>query len=309
MVEISKKSSFLYFLIILMSLTIFTLGFWWLFLLHNLSLRLSVFESQFMEINWVRMILWEGALFFLILLIATISFLWVFFQNMRRSNNFQILLSAIGHDLKTPLSLIRLTSEMLQEKVNELEMISNHDKAIIDQLGNQLLEDAKKFEFELEKLLYFSKIHFSKKIPLEMVDLNLLVDSIILAYPQLKFQKISDCQSQKILAQTYCLELIIKNLISNTLKHSSSKEILIKIECEETFLKLIFEELNAPFSGDLKKLGLLTYNNSKNSLPTYASIGLYLTKQLILQMKGKITFKKNPNLRIELYFILPRKLA
>lgn len=294
---------------LLWPLTLLTLGGWWLYLLYQLATRLSHFEGQPMAIElerWVRMIKWEGGIFFLLLLIATTSFVIIYLQHYRRSVGLQNFLAAIGHDLKTPLACVRLQAEVIQEG------LCSGKKAlgVLSDISNQLVGETQKLEFEFDKLLHLSRIHFTKSIPLQRVALLDLVKNVALDYPLLTIDLKSSvpCGLDFVYAQEHCVQMVLRNLFSNTIKHSSARFIRIILESKKNMLDLQYFEVGVPFKGNIKKLGKLFHfhhanANRKEFQKPLAGIGLYLSKQLMQQMNGKMYFYQKPELLISLMFL------
>ena len=68
---------------------------------------------------------------------------------------------------------------------------------------------------------------------------------------------------------------------------------------EEGLIKVTYKDNGSSFTGDLNSLGNLFY---KHNSPKGSGIGLYLVKNLMLQMKGRCEFLSQDSLTIELYF-------
>ncbi len=98
------------------------------------------------------------------------------------------------------------------------------------------------------------------------------------------------------------LQLIFKNLFQNTLRHHSGQHKIIELKLSKKIggqISLIYTDHGEPFSGDASRLGQLFYrHHSKKG----SGIGLYLIKQLMKAMKGKLVIDSNAELLFELCF-------
>ena len=62
------------------------------------------------------MIYWEGGTFLLLSFILTAAFIFHYLKNMRRARALQRFFAGLAHELKTPLSSVKLQGELLLER-------------------------------------------------------------------------------------------------------------------------------------------------------------------------------------------------
>ena len=199
----------------------------------------------------------------------------------------QTFFLALGHELKTPLTNIRLQTEILNEKIAHRE-----DLTI---LLDRVIESTQKLEHEFDKILQLSRLERGAPLnshPLLLRNCFLQVANLFSKDIECNITNRENDQNIHILADEYALRLIFRNLLENTLEHSTSpskgnkKRILIDIKRSRNQVHFSYEDLNAYYGGDSKKLGQLFY---KFKSPNGSGIGLYLISKLMSHMQG--TFK------------------
>jgi len=204
--------------------------------------------------------------------------------NSEANKNKQI--SAISHDIKTPLTVIKGNTELLFETKldEEQKLYTNYIATAQDQIQSyiQLLMEASKAT---------EQISFKP----EALNIQILIDIIkkqvqgLAATKQINIlwnQEISDIQ---INAEKQNLERAIINIISNAIEYSpNNSKIIISVIKENNFIKFIIEDSGKGFS----EKGLLhateqfymedTSRNNKN----HYGIGLYTAKSVAERHNG-----------------------
>jgi signal transduction histidine kinase len=107
-----------------------------------------------------------------------------------------------------------------------------------------------------------------------------------------------------IQADEYALNMVLRNLIENTIKHNPrpNEEKIITISLESKLNKVVLQYFDNgdPFQGDLHKLGQLFY---KHNSPKGSGIGLYLIKKLTQKMGGSFKVSNQEKLVFNLEFM------
>lgn len=288
--QFSQYSSQLIFaLALLWSLVILVLGAWWVYIMINFEYFLSVTDKSKIS----KMLTWEGGSFLVLLILLSLSLMYLFVIDQKKSKSLQAFFASLTHELKTPLASIRLQGEVIHEILEQ----KNDPK--LDKLIGRLISDTTKLETQMDKILQLSRIERGGQLNLSSVSLIgvmnkmsklVLTDQALMIH--LKNEKL------RILADEFALELILKNLFENTKNHSKSKKIDITIKENDKYVEVIYQD-HGEFNGDLKKLGSLFYkhNSSKGS-----GIGLYLSKKLMNLMNGEMLITNHQGLNFHLTF-------
>jgi len=108
MLELKQKSSPLFVLAGLVMFIITLMASWWLYLLVGMSNRLQILEGHTDGPNMVRLIMWEGSTFILLLMLIFIFFIVLFYKDVKKNKSIHAFFAGLTHELKTPLASIRL---------------------------------------------------------------------------------------------------------------------------------------------------------------------------------------------------------
>jgi signal transduction histidine kinase len=198
--------------------------------------------------------------------------------------------------LKTPLASMRLQAEVIKDLIED----ETHSHDQLSSLTKRLIEDTDNLESELEKSLQLSRIEQDGVLTLTPVSLEKYFrrhERRLHGIPlELNFSQ----GASEVMADELALNMIIRNLIENTLRHNpSTKKISVTSELQGQQVLVTYDDHGKKFSGPVDRLGELFYkhNSSKGS-----GIGLYLIKSLMKKMRGIFIVKSDDRLRFQLCF-------
>lgn len=134
----------------------------------------------------------------------------------------------ISHDMKTPLTVIKMSAEMIQT-------VSGEDREKRNMQLDRILKESEKLRDFIDDTMYLSKLQ-SKTMPFTMDKVNLsnLIKSVIFSFEvhmvsenvQMEFVLDND---MIVMGDAKLLERVLNNFISNALKYSGeNKKIIIK---------------------------------------------------------------------------------
>lgn len=294
--ELNKTQNWFYILIGLTVAFVLSLGSWWLYLFFKLSNKLKQYDLAATEGNLVSMLQWEGLTFFILLLGLAMAMTYIFFQDHRKTKTLQSFFASLTHELKTPLASIRLQSQVLNDLVDTTN-IDNKEK--IQKYTTRLQEDTIRLENELDRHLQLSRLE--RNAPLNTVSISLInfLKGQFKNYPELEVDFSTSSEEFHIQADEYALSMIFRNLIENTLRHTESKKVMIKVLSNPHNIELEYNDQGKKFGGNLAELGKLFY---KYNSPKGSGIGLYLIKKLMLKMHGRFVIHSHDNLHFHLFF-------
>jgi signal transduction histidine kinase len=273
------------------------------------KIKESVIKEREEFINRNRnMLISEGSFYIFAFAILSFLILRFYYKQQQLLNEKTIFLNSFTHELKTPITAIKLNLQTLQKKVPKSKFIkelldsSLYQIEILDQKINKILHD-KEIRIQAIKKISLIKINFvinevlndlekeilkkKAKITIE----NLYKDTIYLNIPP------------------QWLSLILKEIIINSLKYSDEGvKVNIKIEKFKRFFKNylkisiidtgwgIPENFNTK---DMLKPYFRFYHNKGYSDGT--GLGLYYVNQIIKKCKGRMYINKiNTGLKVEI---------
>tara|TARA_Y100000588_G_scaffold30025_1_gene29190 strand:+ start:5146 stop:6147 length:1002 start_codon:yes stop_codon:yes gene_type:complete len=190
-----------------------------------------------------------------------------------------IIYNSLPHDLRTPLSSIQITSDIISSQSN-----NNFD------LTQRLTRQVNSLNLICENNLYLyksimGKLHLEKS-GVSLIDLiehnfHIMTSDIVLNIHGENYEMVLD---------TRVYNIIIQNIISNAIKHSKSEVSVYTSRYNKTYI-LRFVDDGPGFKGDLllKETRKPGYYNSKNSF----GIGLFLIFELSQYINSKVFISNN----------------
>jgi signal transduction histidine kinase len=299
--QLNKTKNGFYILISVSVLMLLLLGSWWLYLVMKLASKLKDLNHPSIEGNLVSMIQWEGVTFFIFLIILTITLLYIYLSDHKKTRSLQAFFSSLTHELKTPLASIKLQSQVLLDHIDE-SSLPNSEKIFLNKYTTRLANDSLRLEDQLDKHLQLSRIERGAFLNLRSINLYNFIQNEIKRYTDFIeiSVEINDTRSL-IKADDFALQTVIRNLLENSIKHAHVDTIKCKFHTvrEDDIIKLFYTDNGQSFTGDSSKLGELFY---KHNSPQGSGLGLYIIKKLMYLMGGKPHISANENLIFELHF-------
>ncbi|NLO70778.1 MAG: response regulator [Porphyromonadaceae bacterium] len=214
------------------------------------------------------------------------------------------LLLSVSHDIKTPLSSMMGYMQMWQnEKISEnqkrqLQSAQNSGKHILNMLSN-LLEFSR-----LER--NFAEIHISG------FDLIELTDEIIRMFNPLIEEKKLDIAFENRVGTSFFIETdytllkqILINVISNAVKYTVEGKIDIEVSHDEQLVLSVSDTGIGINESDIPEI-FKPFSRIKNPLKAEGSgFGMYVTRGLILSLKGEITVRSKEGVGTRVIIKLP----
>lgn len=276
------------------------LGSWWLFLVFKLASKLNELNSPLMEGNLIKMIQWEGASFIILLFLLTVALFWVYLQDYRKNNALQAFFASLTHELKSPLASINLQAQVLSEAIEEMKLApTEHEK--LKKYITRLNQESTRLEDQLDNHLQLSRVERDAPVNLRAINLENFVELQLKRYQEKIKWTLDIPKDAMVLADDYALQIVFRNLIENTIKHTlkSHASISITSRINKDHIVLEYSDSGEKFTGELSKLTTLFY---KHNSPKGTGIGLYLVKKLMLKMKGNLVIESNKGLVFKLEF-------
>ncbi|MCF8254803.1 MAG: HAMP domain-containing histidine kinase [Bacteroidia bacterium] len=265
--------------------------------LSNYMVRPKLDSYKSLENNYKRqlwMYIMEGIVMMLLLFWGVI----VIYSSFKKELLFKRLqanfLLSITHELKTPLTAMKLYMETLLKR----QVSPEQTKTIIE---NSLIE-TDRLQEQVEKLLLSAQLD-NHKYQLQKQSLNLseLLEEIIANFIRPRNHSLTietNIQEQVIVqGDANALEMIINNLISNAIKYGGETS-TIKISLVQTnqFTSLKIADEGPGIKEEEKKLLFNKFfrTGDENTRKTKGTgLGLFIVKNLVDLHQGKITISNN----------------
>ena len=214
-------------------------------------------------------------------------------NELKLQKDKKTLILSISHDIKTPLSAIKLYSKALQEGIYDTE-----EKKM--EALNGIDKNAQEIEKHVSDIVTASREDFLN-LSVHMGELYLkdLIDKIALLYKE-KLSVlhtdfvIDDFDNCLIKGDSDRLEEVLQNILENAIKYGDGRYVRIKIGEEENY-KLI-QITNSGCSLKEEELPHLFdsfYRGSNTEKKDGSGLGLYIAKTLMKMMDGDVFAKIN----------------
>ena len=273
------------------------LGAWWGTLVLRQAQRIAELENHLgvaanlAQSHWhstQRMLFWESATFFALLLACTVLLGWLYYLDLQRSRSIHAFFASVTHELRTPLTSIRLQAESIAEGLSK-------DDAREKNLVRRLLEDTMRLEGQVERTLELARIEGGGPVYLQPLQIKSWMDRFLMSWAADYHERVEleiHIEDLFIDADPMALQIIFKNILENSVKHSKREKVKISISSysENEGLSLIVKDDGEGFLGKFTHLGTL-FQKGASSQGT--GVGLYLAKALMKRMNGSIRFQNH----------------
>lgn len=267
-----------------------TLAIWWLILvLRLLDIQLVQETEELMKYR--RMITQEGFVLIFLLIGGGAALFFCLLYLKRQNEKLRMFFATFTHELKTPLTNLRIQTEILRDKIKD----SSH-RQTVDRLANEGV----RLELQLENSLFLADGGQSPLF-IEDIDLGHLISNVKQGWQNLTVEVQG---AGKVKADRRALEAIFRNLFQNARFHGKANRVSIRVEARSPQQVIQVSDDGAGFSGSTEKLGnLFDRSNSRSG----TGVGLWLIKNLSSRMGGSTTIKSDSG-RLQFEIRLPEAL-
>jgi signal transduction histidine kinase len=275
-------------------LFLFVLMGWWAWVVYSQAQRIAQLQTMAgasaaeTRENWEstqRMLLWEGGTYFVMLAGLSGALMWLYWRERRRTDSLQAFFASVTHELKTPLTSIRLQAEALSDTLQASPLI------------DRLLEDTNRLEAQVEKTLELARLEGGGALALQPLPIITWLQRFKRSSPRHGGVEIEipapGPDSPVVLADPSALQIIFRNLIENTARHASAAaaHARVAIDSREDGICVAFTDDGQGFAGDGRHLGSLFFRGARSQ---GAGVGLYLVRSLMQLMGGRAEFNTGP---------------
>lgn len=225
-------------------------------------------------------------------------------------NNRKELIAGISHDLRTPITSIKIHAEGIEYGVAATPQMQSHYIAAIKNKANDL-------EHIVSQLFLLSELDIGE-FPMQMEQLDIIgwlsdfIYNVSEEYEQkgLKIELVKNIQDAMVRADIIQLKNVLTNILENSLKYCEKEQAVVRVACDTSQSDVIITlSDNGPGvpHGELNKLFNLFYRNDKARSNTSqgSGLGLAISSKIIERFNGTITAVNSPEGGLSIIITLP----
>ena len=248
-----------------------------------------------------NMLVGESSFFVMLLLALSAALAWLYWRENRRARGMQAFFASVTHELRTPLTSIRLQAEAIAEGDQRTE------------LARRLLEDSHRLEDQIDKTLELARIEGGGPLAEQSIPLRGWLDRCTADMAATWGERLDlvvhvNETLPPILADANAVQMILRNLIENSVRHSGQNPVRVRLTASESDGAVVLEyhDNGRGLSGDTRRYGQLFGRGHDSS---GSGVGLYLVRALMQRMGGKVELIAAPDeaFRAELHFQAARE--
>lgn len=186
------------------------------------------------------------------------------------------MLLAISHELRSPITRAKVTSEFIDDEKTRKRISSDLDE--MESLVGTLIES--------ERLNQPHAV-----LHKESIDLNTLIYKVVALWNDQPIETIVPEFPSTALVDPVRIELMLRNVLSNAVRHSNGKPIQVILEKEQTQWRLTIADQGDGISEEhIKHLSEPFYrpDDSRQRQTGGFGLGLYLAKRIVEAHKGEL---------------------
>lgn len=221
----------------------------------------------------------------------------------KRKDDF---ISIAGHELKTPITTIKLMAQMITSKSQKMAL------ADIESLGRRIDDQTKRLTKIIDDMLDLSKIQMDKmEIAKEKTDINGLVREVVEDIRNFangrKIEVVGGAKAD-VEIDKYRIARVLTNLLVNAVKYSGeTSKITVDVrEVKKMVTVGVSDEGVGISKEETKKIFEQFYRSDHvKKRQSGMGLGLYISKEIINLHKGKIWVESELGKGSAFYFSLP----
>ncbi len=233
-----------------------------------------------------RMLFWESGTFLVLLLTVSAALFWYYRRDMQRARGTQAFFAALTHELRTPLTSVRLQTEAIAAGEPTQELIE------------RLLVDTHRLESQIDKTLELARIEGGGQLAEQAIRLEQWLERVLAGIVATEGDDAQLTVSVEaglpaVHGDTSALQLILRNLVENTLRHGDREPLRIDVQAlrGRHGIEIRYRDDGRGFDGDPSRLGRLFLRGGASR---GTGVGLYLVRVLMDRMGGSVEFANAP---------------
>ena len=235
----------------------------------------------------------EGSAFFLVIMTGAIFVYRAVRKQLKISQEQHNFMMAITHELKTPISVVKLNLETIQKR--------NLDKDQQQRLLQNTLHETNRLNTLCNNMLLSSQIEAGGySTVIEEINFGQLVsncvEDFVMRYPQRMINKQIE-EEVYVKGDPFLLQISVNNLLENAIKYSPKvTDIAVRVGKNLSFASLEVKDQGPGIEDEFKKKVFEKFYRLGNEATKRAKgtgLGLYLTKRIIKNHRGNIFIENN----------------
>ena len=259
--------------------TISLVAWWYVYTVQTLHELLHSQGQSEEASRLLRMFTGEGIVLLVSLLGAGFSLAYFVFRDIRQNQRLREFFLTFTHEIKTPLTSLRLQAESLQEDLSG----SSHLPLV-----ERLVADTNRLAIQIENSLLLAESDRGQLLK-EELDLGAFIESLRLHWPSLRIELHGNAS---LSVDSRACECILRNLFQNAISHGRAAAVTVRVEpADPGMVSISMRDNGRGLQGEAASLGKLfgrTYAGSGNG------VGLYLVQRLAKRMGGSASFDPTP---------------
>jgi signal transduction histidine kinase len=263
---------------------------WWSFLLMKLTEKAG--GEDVLVQRQALMIISEGFVFFVILIWGLYKIKTSINQELALGRRQQNFILAVTHELKTPLSGMKLYLQTIRKRtLNAEQQIELLDKC---------LKENKRLELLVENILTVARVEENAyTFVVEKVEVVPFLRELVSMYELLENLEITlhIPADLHVYTDRSAMQIILSNLIDNALKYASNQpRVSISIIEKNDCIEWLLEDNGPGISKEnmhrvMQKFVRIENEETRNTKGT--GLGLYIVSQFVKRQNGKIVLSKS----------------
>lgn len=238
------------------------------------------------------MIFGEAFVFGLALILGIYYLYRLYKKELAVASQQKNFLLSITHELKSPITSIKLVLETLKKRVLSTDKVQ--------MLSDNGLEETERLSSLVESLLFSAKVESGHEFDLQATNLSNLVSNIAQRYITQHEERYFHTQIDSDIVHDIdagAMEMMINNLIDNALKYSKKEQpITISLEHKAEKIYLAISDEGKGISKEEKSLIFKKFyrtGSEETRTSQGTGIGLYIAQHIAMAHKSRLRIKDN----------------
>lgn len=199
----------------------------------------------------------------------------------RNERERALLLAGVSHDLRSPLSRIRLAAEMLPESPENAEGVASITRNVdhADRLTASFLEFVRTAAVDLT----------------DAVDVATVARAVVARFDRPAFELQARTPDRLVLQRAHGLlvERLIVNLVDNALKHGGAPvEVTVAQQGDAATITVSDAGPGLPQDGAARLLEAFARGDASRGVPGFG-LGLAIAQQIVVRLRGELSFAQD----------------
>ncbi|MBU0692041.1 HAMP domain-containing histidine kinase [bacterium] len=237
----------------------------------------------------VRMFASEGSVLILLLIAAVTYVYWTLRKEILLERRQSTFLSATSHELKTPLTSLRLYLDTLRDR----KLSEEKQKEVFEIMG----QDLTRLSNQIDELLQAQAVMGKRRVVLEEIELAKETEAA-LAQDRVYYERQGFELRMKLeaglsaLADSRQWQLVVKNLVENAVKYSGEARVVeVKLSHSSGRAKLEVTDFGIGIEhAELKRIfdSFYRIGNEDTRSTQGTGLGLFLVRAIVKSFKGTV---------------------